>query len=365
MKTLMSIISLAAFITLSGCTTAYVAAYEDDVYSYQPQYREAAPVVASSTDKDRNYTVSSTQNDRDSRDDRDFSDQQNYYNDKDFGAYAEDDIVYDESTYYEDEPYDYSYSARIKRFHNPIDGCGYYDSYYTNRYWYDYDPFSWGSSIYIVSGSPFPYYSPSAHFYWSYNWGWSNPYWGWGYSYSPYYWGWGYHHYPYYSGWGLGSVYWAGYWDGYHDSFYYPGGYYHNPKDVNGYYYGHRGGGNTYGLNAGNNTRSDMSLNNTRPNAASVSGSTGNSATRVNGRNRSQAMATSDGFFSRSRSTTQSATKRDNRSVNSNRSAVSTSASRHRNTGAVNTGRRSNTKTGTRSRYNYKRNKNTQGHSST
>ena len=50
--------------------------------------------------------------------------------------------------YEEDDYYDYAYTARIRRFHRPY-GWSYYDNYYTNSYWYDYNPNSWGVSIYL------------------------------------------------------------------------------------------------------------------------------------------------------------------------------------------------------------------------
>ena len=56
------------------------------------------------------------------------------------------DEYYDEN-FDSDDYYDYSYSARIKRFHDPNSGLGYYDNYYTNAYFYDYDPYYYGSSI--------------------------------------------------------------------------------------------------------------------------------------------------------------------------------------------------------------------------
>ena len=37
-----------------------------------------------------------------------------------------------------DNYYDYEYSTRIKRFHNSYLGYDYYNSYYTNSYWYTY-----------------------------------------------------------------------------------------------------------------------------------------------------------------------------------------------------------------------------------
>jgi hypothetical protein len=77
--------------------------------------------------------------------------------------------TYYESSFSEDDYYDYSYAARIKRFHDPLEGVGYYDSYYTNRYWYDYDPYSYGTSIYIGYDYAYPYYRPSVSF--GFSWG--------------------------------------------------------------------------------------------------------------------------------------------------------------------------------------------------
>ena len=50
----------------------------------------------------------------------------------------------EEYVYYEDEDYDYYYSSRVRRFHRPYRGFGYYDPCYTNSYWYEPDPFFWG-----------------------------------------------------------------------------------------------------------------------------------------------------------------------------------------------------------------------------
>lgn len=58
--------------------------------------------------------------------------------------------------YYND---DYSYSSRIRRFHSPLLGFGYYDSYYANPYWCGYAPFWWryGFGYYPWT---YIYYSP-------------------------------------------------------------------------------------------------------------------------------------------------------------------------------------------------------------
>lgn len=132
-----------------------------------------------------------------------------------------------------DDYYDYAYASRIRRFHSDVYvGWGYYDPFFTNMYWYDYCPASFGLSIYL-----------------GYNWWWP------GYYYRPYYygpcwyscgfnygWGW-YRPYPYYA------------WDPYYPGPYGPHGpapidWYHNNHDPNhSYYYGHR---NNIGPSVGN-----------------------------------------------------------------------------------------------------------------
>ena len=57
---------------------------------------------------------------------------------------------YSGSSYNPDDYYDYAYASRIRRFHNNYyTGWDYYDPYFTNMYWYDYYPSSWGLSIYM------------------------------------------------------------------------------------------------------------------------------------------------------------------------------------------------------------------------
>ena len=122
------------------------------------------------------------------------------------------------SNYDTDDYYDYGYSSRLRRFHNPCRFSSYYDDYYTNMYWYNYDPFYFGTSIY----TGYNWWGPSYSFYNPYyynNWGWNFGFGiGYGWSYfgigyygwnSPYYWG-GYY--------GYGS-YGNGYNDGYNDGY--------------------------------------------------------------------------------------------------------------------------------------------------
>jgi hypothetical protein len=151
-------------------------------------------------------------------DDTIYSDEGEYYYDDatDEGYYA--DEYYDDednksvivNNYYNyDDDYDYYYTSRLRRFHSPHHGWNYYDPFYTDLYYYNYDPFYWGVSIYSGFGYSFgyrPYYYYHPHYY--------NPYYGYG----------GYYGYDYY-GYG-GYPYYGSYWSGYSHGGYYGGGYY-------------------------------------------------------------------------------------------------------------------------------------------
>lgn len=167
-----------------------------------------------------------------------------------------------------DDYYDYEYAARLRRFNHPVQGNGYYDNYYTNSYYYNQNPYYYGTSIYnsynFWGPSAYAYnYCPSTYFYYNSGWAWGtgmyygNPV---GY-YDP--WannGWGYNpYYSYYPGWnggwygpmtGIYSNYWGGPFLGWSNG---NGGYgygnfgnnnnnnyYFNSYDNNSYYYGPR-----------------------------------------------------------------------------------------------------------------------------
>lgn len=128
-----------------------------------------------------------------------------------------------------DDYYDYAYASRIRRFHRNNGRFGYYNDWYTNYYWYDYNPFNFGTSVYVSYG----WWNPSP---WNVNFGWSNfggwpvnNCWNWGYAGPNFYW----NNYPYHR---YGS-YWRGYNHGFRDGF---AANYYNSFDRNSYYYGHR-----------------------------------------------------------------------------------------------------------------------------
>ena len=146
--------------------------------------------------------------------------------------------------YYEDN--DYAYASRIRRFHRFNNGWGYYDPWYTNMYYYNYDPFFWGTSIYVGA---WPSWG------WNYGWGWNT--WGVGFGWNS--WGWNNCWGGGWNGWGWNSPYWNGYnngyWNGFNDGLAY-GGYYNTYDPYSGIYYGPRGAGGT-GTTIGSGVRSN------------------------------------------------------------------------------------------------------------
>ncbi|MCF8258240.1 MAG: hypothetical protein K9J06_11835 [Flavobacteriales bacterium] len=150
--------------------------------------------------------------------------------------------TYITNNYYGDDDYDYMYASRINRFHRPIYGYGYYDPFYTNMYWYTYDPYFYGTSIYAAwgwGGFYSPFYRPWGYSMWGMSYGWNS--WGAGWGYSPYCYGghgMGWNNY----GMGYNNGYNHGYWNGYYDGLASGGGYYNTYDQNSGIYYGHRGG---------------------------------------------------------------------------------------------------------------------------
>lgn len=263
MKKLM-IILVGAVMTLTGCKThldSLASNTSDDVY-YNPA-KDRKPNIPPAPPKyeAQNYGFDSNAGKKAAT----AADQNNpYYKDPNFNY---------------DDYYDNAYAARIKRFQQPIYGTGYYDSYYTNSYFYNQNPSCYGSSIYNsynMGYSPYGYYSPSAAFnnyyynpYYNgygygsgmsvgigygmgYGYGSSmygyNPY-GMGYGYNPYGMGYGYNPYGYgYSPYGMGYGYNPYGYGGYSSPMYASG--YYNSLDYNSgtYHYGPRGshaGGNS------------------------------------------------------------------------------------------------------------------------
>ncbi|MBE0648988.1 MAG: hypothetical protein IH596_14550 [Bacteroidales bacterium] len=141
-----------------------------------------------------------------------------------------------ESSTLMDDYNDYTFSARIKRFHDEETKEDYFNETYTDPANYDTtyveESSSPNVSLYVGAGYG-SFYGPSLSF--GFGWGydpWYSNYYGWGYPYNSCYWGcnyWGYNPYPYY--W---SPYSYGYWNGYYNGYW--DGYYDYPYGGNTYY---------------------------------------------------------------------------------------------------------------------------------
>lgn len=185
---------------------------------------------------------------------------------------------YDEN--YDDEEYDYYYTSRIRRFHRPYTGFGYFDPIYVDAYYYD--PYArLGGNTVLIYDDPFGYYGYNRLSRWNrwngwayggwnrYNrwnswnsWGAYDPFWGWnspglsfglGYGY-----GWNsWNRWNSWNSWGFGGPYWASsslfYTPTWGNNYYYTNNnYYNNNRDNNrNIYYGPRTGGGAVGTQPG------------------------------------------------------------------------------------------------------------------
>lgn len=237
-----NILFIAGAILMTSCSSQFQARNYDDVYfPTDNQQVEKHYIVVKEPQTDiNNYTVQpQVQTNNESQVAENYP-QEGYNDDTNYATtedYSIDNNPSSVNIYIGDDYYDYAYSARLRRFHNPYSYNNYYSDYYTNTYWYDYNPYSYGSSIYMGYNFWYP----------SYSYGWSS----W---YSPWYsnsWNSPWYYDPYYSyGWGgYGMGYSSGYWNGYSNGYYdgYWGNNYYNSYDYNSNYYGHRGSVGTSG----------------------------------------------------------------------------------------------------------------------
>ncbi len=236
MKTTFSLI-ISCMLFLSSCstsrTTSQTSSPQDDVY-YSSKDKSTKQVVQETyqnTQKDtrpapvvdeNQYSGSGDRKSDDTPvDENSYTNSQTNANDtQNQDSYSSGGSTYITNNYYDDS-YDYNYSSRIRRFHSHCYNWSYYDDYYTNMYWYDYNPYSWGTSIYIG----YHWWGPS--FY---------------YSSTPFYYGYyGYSNYGYNS---YSSGYWNGYQQGWYNSNYdnHSQPYYYNSRDNNSVYVAPRGG---------------------------------------------------------------------------------------------------------------------------
>ncbi len=229
MKTYLSLLVLAVFF-LGACSAQKETSvvYDDVYYSSKPDNKKAA----TREQRTDSYTASEVYTSSEYIETRDAVSDDYYYEDE--RKYTEANYTGSEFDY--DDYYDYSYSSRIRRFHNPNPGFSYYDTYYTNVYYYDYNPWAYGTSIYMGYNFWYPSYRPLVSVY--FGWGWPYYSYGWGWPYYSYGWGWPYYYnswgWPYYYGWN--RPYYGCYY-----GHYYPYDYYYNSYDYNSHYYGPRG----------------------------------------------------------------------------------------------------------------------------
>ncbi len=210
MKTKLTLL-IISILFLSACSTTYYSSmpYDDVYYNGQNQladdneYNEAEVYEG---EYDSEYA------------EEDQEEYQGEYNDyfNDFNSY-----------------YNYLYSARLRRFHSPHFSYGYYNNYFTNMYWYDMNPYMWGTSIYLNSGWMMPYQFGGwgGSFYAGFGFGG----YGMGWPYYNYGWPYGYNYHNYY---GIGYGFYPSYF-GYYNR-YFMNDYYYNSRDSYSQYYRHR-----------------------------------------------------------------------------------------------------------------------------
>ncbi|MCK5078451.1 MAG: hypothetical protein KAR09_00825, partial [Bacteroidales bacterium] len=184
MKTYLSLIVIAVFI-LSACSSQKEAstAYDDVYYSTK---QDGSINTAKVKDAEAAYTASEVYTSSEYIETRSTtSDDYDYGNENTYST-----TEYSENEFEMEDYYDYSYASRIRRFHDPNPGYSYYDNYYTNNYYYENDPWTYGNSIYSGYYYGYPgYYGSSLSF--GFGWGGFGIGFGWGYPYYGYG-GWGY-----------------------------------------------------------------------------------------------------------------------------------------------------------------------------
>lgn len=251
-----SVLALLVALVLSGCSSTRKV-YEDDVYfNLDDADREARTYNENNRKKSEKTDVDqySTRNSG--------SSESSSYSTDENGNIVIKNNYYDDSQFSYDDYYDYSYTSRLRRFHQD-NAWNYYDPYYTNYYWYNNNPYYFGNSVY----STYTWWGPSYGWnysasYWNVTYSWGSPWYGYGYSSwynpwaNPWYGGswWNpYDPWCYGGGFGCGPYYGYGYGAGMWGGGYYGGGMYFNSYDNNSYYYGPR----TF-ANSNNNTRVDF-----------------------------------------------------------------------------------------------------------
>lgn len=150
------------------------------------------------------------------------------------------------TSYYFDDDYDYYYTSRLRRFYAPSWGCGFWDPWYTDLFFYTGNPMFWGSNIYVSVLPRWSWWRPRQYVIVYDYWGWNS--WGWNQWYAPWNgfgwnnWGWNNWYGGGWNGWGWNNWAWNnGYWHGYNQ------GYWNGYLDgMYGNWYGNGWYGKTY-----------------------------------------------------------------------------------------------------------------------
>jgi len=100
------------------------------------------------------------------------------------------------NNYYYDD-YDYYFASRINRFHRSYAAFDYYSPVFTETYYYNYNPYSWGISIY--GGGGFGFGVGYSYRYPVYSYSMYDPYYGSSWGYDPFYYGYDPFYYSWYS----------------------------------------------------------------------------------------------------------------------------------------------------------------------
>mgnify|MGYP006872990097 CR=1 FL=1 len=180
------ILAMLALFILGSCTINSISMYYDDGYYSAKQRqnllaeRQAAAQLKQNTLREQNHQqqalAESSLTEVSVEDTESLATSETYTEtDAQGNTYITNNYYFDEDNYY-----DYAYTARLRRFYSGYAyDWSYYDPYFTNQYWYTYNPGCWGVSI-----------------YYGYNFWWNDP-WYRPYYYTPHYyshglhWGWG------------------------------------------------------------------------------------------------------------------------------------------------------------------------------
>ena len=182
------VLLVAIALAFSSCGIENSAVGYDDIYADDAQIAF----------EEQNYV---RQQDKNLYKDRNFSHQPKRYREQLSTSSYQDTVIGEDFDM--DDYYDYAYTARLHRFHDPAPIYGYYDDYYTNLYWYDRDYLLFGTSIYYG----YRWWWPSYSYYWGWGWhpwhhyGWYGNWWGWHHGWYDYAWGWGWYSGPHHGYW--------------------------------------------------------------------------------------------------------------------------------------------------------------------